>query len=260
MLQIKVRIRYLLILALLLLLTGCGPASTGVFEKDPLKLEKNALSTIKETRDLAEEIAFAETLEEAQELGEDLEWQLRDAIDDLEDAIRIRESEAEEAERAQGEGKFQLSRFKEKLQEFHANFLPEEPWGWARMQIGSFQDEPEGSASVAAEYHPEDGEEEEILICALIIFPEEEEAAAYFDQRAAQRKVLIRFSRFGHPDVNEGFLMVWREKRVGAELVYRWDNLVSIFQLSGAPYDLTPLALDQQLKIYHAYEEWMEGG
>jgi len=87
----KVKIRYLLIFILLPFLIGYGLITTGLIERDPLRLEKSALSSLEDALVLAEEIQDAEDLEEAQGLGEDIEDLLEDAIDDLEDAIKIGE-------------------------------------------------------------------------------------------------------------------------------------------------------------------------
>jgi len=91
----KVKIRYPLIFVLLPLLIGYSLISSGLIEKDSLRLEKGALSSIEDALDLAEEISRAETLEEAQGLGEDIEDLLEEAIDDLEDAIKIGEGRTE---------------------------------------------------------------------------------------------------------------------------------------------------------------------
>jgi len=92
---VKVKIRYLLIFVLLPLLVGYSLISTGLIERDPLRLEKSALSSLEDALVLAEEIQDAEDLEEAQGLGGDIADLLEEAIDDLEDAIKIGEGRAE---------------------------------------------------------------------------------------------------------------------------------------------------------------------
>ncbi|MCK4392342.1 thermonuclease family protein [Candidatus Bipolaricaulota bacterium] len=82
-------------LILLALLIGYCLLAPALIERDALRLEKEAVFSIEDALDLVEEISQADTLKEAQRLAEDIEDLLEEAIDDLEDGIKIGEGRIE---------------------------------------------------------------------------------------------------------------------------------------------------------------------